>query len=253
MVGAGVMGSGIAQTLAVVGLEVVCCDVDPAALDQARSLVRSGRFGLERAVARGKLTQAQADATLSRLQWAAVADPATAVADVDLVVEAVPEDLQLKRDLFARLDRCTRPEAVLATNTSGLSIAAVAAATTRPDRVIGWHWASPAPVMPLAEIVVTDQTSEAACRWVVDLARRCGKNPVVVRDNPMTWGHVGNRVYFAALREAQAVVDEGLTDPAGVDRIMTDGFGWPVGPFGMGKGAGTGWEQPPPGGDSSSR
>src|SRR3546814_10540444 len=130
---------------------------------------------------------------------------------------------------------------ILASNTSGLSIAAMAAATTRPEKVIGWHWSSPAQVMAMAEIVVAPGTSEETRDAVVELARLCGKNPVVVRDNPDTWGHVGNRVYAAAIREANRIVEEGLTDQAGVDQILMDGWGWPAGPFGMTRGAREGW------------
>ena len=117
----------------------------------------------------------------------------------------------------------------------------VRAATDRPDRVIGWHWASPAPVMKLAEIVVTPETSDATVARVVDAATRCGKRPIVVKDNPMEWGFVANRVYFAMVREAQRVVDEGIATRSDVDQLMMDCFRWPSGPFGMVAGAGSGW------------
>jgi 3-hydroxyacyl-CoA dehydrogenase len=240
VVGAGVMGSGIAQTLAQAGYRVVCSDVAEAALAKARELVVSGRYGLERAVARGKLERAQADAALARLRF--TGSLAEAAAN-PLVVECVPERLDLKIRLFRELDALAPPDAVLASNTSGFPIAALAAATERPARVIGWHWASPPPVMRMAEIVVTPQTSEAAQRLVCDVAARCGKNPVVVRDFPTQWGFVANRVYFAMLREAQRVVDEGIATPEQVNALMVDCFGWPVGPFAMVQGATQGWEK----------
>jgi 3-hydroxyacyl-CoA dehydrogenase len=117
----------------------------------------------------------------------------------------------------------------------------MAAATDRPDRVIGWHWASPAPVMKLAEIVVTPETGENTIATVTDTAARYGKHPIVVKDNPMQWGFVANRVYFAMVREAQRVVDEGIATRAEVDQLMMDCFRWPSGPFGMVAGAGSGW------------
>ena len=238
VLGAGVMGGGIAQVCALAGDDVVCYDVDTAALDTARVNMTSGRFGLEGAVARGKATQAAADAALARVTYTTSFE---AAADVDLVVEAVPERIDLKVRVFRDLDRAAPARTILASNTSGFPIAALAAATDRPDRVIGWHWASPAPVMKLAEIVVTRDTSDETVATVVDAATRCGKHPVVVKDNPTEWGFVANRVYFAMVREAQRVVDEGIATRDEVDRLMTDCFRWPSGPFGMVAGAGSGW------------
>ncbi len=157
------------------------------------------------------------------------------------MIEAVPERLDLKIRVFRDLDRVAPAATILASNTSGLPIAALAASTDRPDRVIGWHWASPAPVMKLAEIVVTPETSEATVATVTAAATRCGKHPIVVKDNAMQWGFVANRVYFAMVREAQRVVDEGIATRAEVDQLMMDCFRWPSGPFGMVAGAGSGW------------
>ena len=232
------MGSGIAQVCALAGDEVVCYDVAPDALDEARAHVTTGRFGLDGAVARGKATRDDADAALARITFTGAFDAAAAT---DLVIEAVPERLDLKVRVFRDLDRIAPAATILASNTSGLPIAALAATTDRPDRVIGWHWASPAPVMKLAEIVVTRETSAETIAIVVDAATRCGKHPVVVKDNPMEWGFVANRVYFAMVREAQRVVDEGIATRAEVDQLMTDCFRWPSGPFGMVAGAGSGW------------
>jgi 3-hydroxybutyryl-CoA dehydrogenase len=232
------MGSGIAQVCALAGFEVACYDVAPAALEAARSHVTTGRFGLDGAVVRGKVTREQADDALARITFTASLETAAAS---DLVIEAVPERLELKVRVFRELDRLAPPATILASNTSGLPIAALAASTDRPDRVIGWHWASPAPVMKLAEIVVTSETSTATIASVTDAATRCGKHPIVVKDNPMQWGFVANRVYFAMAREAQRVVDEGVATRAEVDQLMMDCFRWPSGPFGMVAGAGSGW------------
>jgi len=241
VIGAGVMGSGIAQSLAQAGYAVVCSDIAESALAKAREQVVGGRYGLERAVARGKLTREQADAALARLRFTTSLEEA---ARHPLVVECIPERLDLKIRLFRDLDALAPAGAVLASNTSGFPIAALAAATERPDRVIGWHWASPPPVMRMAEIVVTPQTSDSATRLIEGVARACGKNPVVVRDLPTQWGFVANRIYFAMLREAQRVVDEGIATREQVNQLMVDCYGWPVGPFAMVQGATSGWESP---------
>ncbi len=238
VLGAGVMGSGIAQVTATAGCPTVCYDVDPDAVARGRSLVTTGRYGLTRGVERGKLTQADADAALERLRFTADFDDA---ATADVVIEAVPERLALKVEVFRQLDRVAPPDAILASNTSGFPIAAFAAATDRPGSVIGWHWASPAPVMRFAEVVRTRATADATVETVCALARRCGKSPVVVRDVDTAWGFVANRVYGAMLVEAGRVVQEGVATAEDVDQLMRDCFGWPTGPFGMVQGASGGW------------
>jgi 3-hydroxybutyryl-CoA dehydrogenase len=238
VLGAGVMGSGIAQVTATAGYETVCYDVDPAALEAGREHVTTGRYGLERGVEREKLTPEQADAALARLTFTGSFDDAAAT---DLVIEAVPERLELKIRVFRDLDRAAPDGTILASNTSGFPIAALAASTDRADRVIGWHWASPAPVMRLAELVSTRETSDETVVTVRDVATACGKNPIVVRDTPMAWGFVTNRVYFAMVAEAQKIVNEGIATADDVDHLMMDCFRWPTGPFGMVKGAGSGW------------
>ena len=239
VIGAGVMGSGIAQTTATAGYETVCCDVSQSAVDQAETSVLSGRFGFERAVERGKLTREAAEAAHARLSFTA---DFGAAAGADLVIECVPEKLDLTIKLIRQLDDAAPGEAVLASNTSGFPIAALAAATSRPDKVIGWHWASPPVVMKFAEIVVTDDTAETTKQLVVEVATACGKHPIVVKDNPMAWGFVANRVYGAMLREAARVVEEGVATHDEVNQLMVDCFHWPVGPFAMVKGAGSGWQ-----------
>ncbi len=156
VVGAGVMGSGIAQVLAVAGHAVSCVDVEPAALDRAREEIERGRFGLGSAVGRGLLSEGQAEEALARIT---LTGDLGAVATADLVLEAVPERLDLKIRLFRDLDRRAPAATILASNSSGFPVAALAAATDRPGLVIGWHWASPAPVMKLAEIVRGPETS----------------------------------------------------------------------------------------------
>jgi 3-hydroxybutyryl-CoA dehydrogenase len=238
VLGAGVMGAGIAQVAATAGFATVCYDLDPGAVERARDITSTGRYGFERGVERGKLTREQADAARERLTFTNRFEDVVAT---DLVVEAVPEHLDLKVRVFRDLDRAAPDATILASNTSGFPIAALAAATDRPDRVIGWHWASPAPVMRLAEIVRTRDTSDATIDTVTRVAAACGKNPVVVRDAPTAWGFVANRVYFAMIAEAQRVVASGVATSDEVDQLMMDCFNWPAGPFGMVKGAGAGW------------
>jgi 3-hydroxybutyryl-CoA dehydrogenase len=238
VLGAGVMGSGIAQVAATAGYDTVCYDVDAGALETAREHVTTGRYGLERGVERGKLTREQADAALGRLSFTSSFDDA---AVTDLVIEAVPERLELKVRVFRDLDQTAPDATILASNTSGFPIAALAAATDRADRVIGWHWASPAVVMRLAELVSTRETSDETVTTVREVAAACGKNAIVVKDTPMAWGFVTNRVYFAMVAEAQKVVNEGIATADEVDQLMMDCFRWPTGPFGMVKGAGSGW------------
>ena len=236
--GAGVMGSGIAQVLAVAGHDVVCTDLAESSLDAAREAVETGRFGVRSAVERGKLTTYQADRALQRLTFTTDTD---ALTDRYLVIEAIPEILDLKVRFWRELDAIADRGTIFASNSSGFPVVAMAAATNRPDRFVGWHWASPAPVMRLAEIVRARGTSDETVEAVVAMAEGAGKNPVVVGDTDTRWGYVTNRVYFAMIREAMAVVDEGIAERDQVDQLMVDCFRWPAGPFGMTRGATSGW------------
>lgn len=235
VIGAGVMGSGMAQVLAQAGHDVRCTDVAEAVIAKARERVTTGRYGFERAVERGKLARADADAALARLQF--TTDFEAAVGRAELVLEAVPEKLDLKIRVFRDLDRVAPASCILASNSSGFPLAALAAATNRPAQVLVWHWASPPAVMKFAEIVVREDTSKDAIEAVKALALSCGKRPVVVKDNPMAWGYVANRIYAAMLHEANRVVGEGVASQAEVNQLMVDCFGWPVGPFAMVEGA----------------
>ena len=238
VLGAGVMGAGIAQVLAIAGHDVVCHDISSSALAKGREGVDTGRFGVRGAVERGKLTAEEADAALARLTFT---DDVAQLHATDVVIEAVPERLDLKISVFRDLDRHCPEHTILASNSSGFPISALAAATDRPDRVVGWHWASPAPGMKLAEIVRAPSTSDDTINTIIGLAKEAGKNPIVVKDTAMAWGYVANRVYFAMVREAQRVVQEGIATHEEVDQLMVDTFRWPTGPFGMTRGAGSGW------------
>lgn len=239
IIGSGVMGSGIAQVMAIAGHPVVAYDLDPDVVAAATDLVARGQYGLQGAVARGKLTEAESEAALARIRFTTDRDAASAV---DVLIEAVPERLDLKIELFRELDRKCPEHTILASNSSGYPVQALAVATDRPDRVIGWHWASPPPVMKLAEIVRAPQTSDETTDTICRLAAAAGKNPVVIKDSATSWGYVTNRVYGAMIREANAVVAEGIASREEVDQLMVDCFRWPSGPYGMVSGATTGWK-----------
>ena len=185
------------------------------------------------------ISEEDASSTLSRINFTTDVD---ALNDTDLIIEAIPERFDLKVSFWKELDKSAHVETIFASNSSGFPISAMAAATERPDRFIGWHWASPAPVMKLAEIVRGRETSQETVDTVVSLAESAGKNPVVISDTDSNWGYVTNRVYFAMVKEAAAVVNEGIADRDQVDQLMTDCFRWPSGPFGMTRGATSGWK-----------
>lgn len=222
VIGAGTMGHGIAQVAATAGFAVRLADAAPGAV--ARGLERIGA-NLDGAVARGKLTAAERDAALARIE--AADGLAAAAHGAALVVEAVPEDLELKRRLFAELDRAAE-DAVLATNTSALSVGAIAAATAHPSRVVGMHFFNPVHRMKLVEVVTHDGTSPSARDAVVAAARRMGKEPIVVRDSP---GFASSRLGVALGLEAMRMVEEGVATPEDIDRAMTLGYNHPVGPL----------------------
>lgn len=240
VIGAGVMGSGIAQTLASAGYETRCFDISTDALQGARESVISGHYGLSRAVDLGKISREDADASFARLDFT---DDLERTCASGLIIECVPERLDLKIQTFRDLDRLAPEGAILASNSSGFSIAGLGAATDRPERVIGWHWASPPVISAFAEIIRSPATSDECVSQVVTAASRCGKHPVVIKDSAMAWGFVANRVYGVMIREAARCVEEGVATHAEVDQLMVDCFRWPVGPFGMAKGATTGWKK----------
>ena len=232
--GAGVMGSQIGQVLAVGGLTVRLHDIRAEQLQVAMHRIEHWRFGLRKGVERGKLTADQCAAALGRITI--TTDLAVACRDADLVVEAVPEDIGLKVRVFREVDRLAPAHAVLTSNTAGLPVAAMAYATDRPQRVLGWHWFQPCAVMPLVELVVHDAVAPEARDTVVEVSVRCGKRPQVVHDQPMVWGFVGNRINRAVREEAARIVAEGVATEEQVDAIMRDGFRWMMGPFELMKG-----------------
>jgi 3-hydroxybutyryl-CoA dehydrogenase len=223
VVGAGAMGHGIAQVAAVAGCAVRLAD---AAAGAARAGLERVRRNLDGAVERGKATAEDRDAALARIE--VCEDVAAAVRGADLVIEAAPEDLDLKRDLFAMFGRTAPAGAVLATNTSSLSVVAIAEATRRPGRVLGMHFFNPAHLMKLVEVVTHARTDADARDAAVALARRMGKEPIVVRDAP---GFASSRLGLLLGLEAMRMVEEGVASPEDIDRAMTLGYNHPVGPL----------------------
>jgi 3-hydroxybutyryl-CoA dehydrogenase len=224
VVGLGTMGAGIVEVFARSGLDVVAVEVDQSALDRGRAhLERS----TARAVSRGRLTEADRDLLIARVRFAAGTGE---LAACDLVVEAVPERLDLKRAVLAGLDAVVRPDAVLATNTSSLSVTEIAMATRHPGRVVGMHFFNPAPVLRLVEVVRTVRTEDRAVADVVALARRVGKTPVVVGDRA---GFIANALLFGYLNRAVAMVESGHATREDVDAAMVLGAGLPMGPLAL--------------------
>lgn len=229
VIGCGVMGAQIAQVFATHGYEVSLLGIEKQALAGARDRIENGRFGLHASVARGKLTAGEAEQASSHITY--TSSYAEACADSTLIVEAVPEKLSLKQEIFAKLGDVAKPEAILASNTAGLSITELASVTSHPERVLGWHWSQPAVVMQLAEIVVTPITDKKVINTVEDTARRLGKNPVVIQDLPGAWGFVTNRIMATIRKEAEQIVADGVATQEQVDTLLRDCFRWPFGPF----------------------
>jgi 3-hydroxybutyryl-CoA dehydrogenase len=223
VIGAGTMGHGIAQVAALAGCDTVLTDVVPDVLPPALERIRRS---LERGVARGKLTQAAMDAALAHCRTSS--DLGDAVQDTDLVIEAVVEDLDVKRSLFGQLHSLTPPGCLLATNTSSLSVGAIAEASGRPERVLGMHFFNPVPIMKLVELVVHETTDPDAIATVREIAGRMGKEAITVKDRP---GFASSRLGIALGLEAMRMLEEGVASAADIDTAMRLGYGHPMGPL----------------------
>jgi 3-hydroxybutyryl-CoA dehydrogenase len=221
VVGLGTMGAGIAQVAIQAGFDVLGREVSEELADAARGRIE---HFLGRAVEKGRMRAEDRDAALARLRTTTdVAD----IAGSDLVIEAIVEDLDAKRELFGELDRICAPDAILATNTSAISVSEIASATERPERVVGMHFFNPAPLLPLVEIVrakhTSDEVVDAAHAW----AERAGKTPVRCNDTP---GFIVNRILIPLLNDCVRTLDAAGISPEDLDTAMTKGAGWPMGP-----------------------
>ena len=222
VIGAGTMGSGIAHVFARSGFSVSLCDVDQRFLDRALASIRAN---LGREAAKGKLPESEIEPALARITTTTSLD---SLAAVHLAVEAAPERLDLKSEVFRTLDRVLPESAILASNTSSISITKLAALTRRPAQVIGMHFFNPVPVMTLVEVVRGMATSDATFTTVRDLATKLGKTPVEVNDAP---GFVSNRVLMPLINEAAFSVMEGVATPEAVDQVFKLGMAHPMGPL----------------------
>lgn len=223
VVGAGTMGNGIAQVAAQIGCDVVMRDIEDAYVE--RGLKNIDRF-LSRSVEKGKMEASEKDAVLGRITGTT---DMSALKDVDFVVEAVIEDIDLKKSVFKELDELCRSETILASNTSSMSLTEIAAATNRPDKVCGMHFFNPVPLMRLVEVIRGYATSDETIAVTSDLAKKMGKVTVEVKkDSP---GFIVNRIMIPHLIEAIKIVEEGIASIEDVDIAVKNGLNYPMGPF----------------------
>ena len=224
VIGAGQMGNGIAHVFAQAGYPVTMIDISQEALEKGRSVIEKN---LDRQVKRGAIAAEEPDKVLSRI---GLDQDMGAVAESSLVIEAASEDESLKFKIFTDLDRLSKPDAILASNTSSISITEIARRTSRPDKVIGMHFMNPVPVMKLVEIIRGLATSDETTKRVSDLSKALGKTPVEVNDYP---GFVSNRVLMPMINEAVYCVMEGVGEPEAIDQVMTLGMNHPMGPLAL--------------------
>ena len=224
VLGAGQMGNGITQVAACAGIEVVMIDIQQEYVDMGIATIEKS---LAKLVSKERMSQSDADAARARISTAI---DRSACSDVDLVVEAVPEILDLKLSIFSELDGICKEDCILATNTSSISISKIAAATSRPDKVIGMHFMNPVPIMKLVEVINGKETSESVTSTVLDAAERMGKIPLMCNDSP---GFVSNRILCPMINEAILTLQEGVAEPEAIDGIMKLGMNHPIGPLAL--------------------
>ena len=224
VIGSGTMGRGIAQVFAQAGLEVLLHDADRGALHQALTAITER---LQQQSAKGRLDEAACTAAIAAMRGI---EQLEAVDTADMVVEVVPERLDLKLDVFGRLGQLARPQAILASNTSGLDISALAQAAGRPQTVIGMHFFNPPPVMQLIEVVRATETSDETFTTVMNLAESLGKTPIAVANSP---GFVANRILFPMINEAIYALAEGVAAAEDIDRVLVLGASHPLGPLAL--------------------
>ncbi|MDD4057312.1 MAG: 3-hydroxybutyryl-CoA dehydrogenase [Bacteroidales bacterium] len=225
VIGTGTMGSGIVQAFAQAGISVIMKGYNKAELDSGERIIRKN---LSRLVEKGKMQQEQMDKILSQITGTTDYE---SCADADIVVEAILETIEIKREVFGILDKLCKPETILASNTSSLSITEIAASTKRPERVIGMHFFNPAPVMKLVEVIRGQLTSDEVQQYVTDLAIKAGKTPVSVNEAP---GFVVNRVLIPLVNEGISILADGVATAEEIDEAMKLGANHPMGPLALG-------------------
>jgi len=225
VIGAGVMGSGIAQVLARTGYHVVLVDISEELLKKALEKIEKGPFGLMRLVEKGKLTEEEVKNIMERIHPTININE---VKDCDFIIEAVPENPELKKEIFKKLDSICKEECIFASNTSSILITDLASAVERKEKVIGMHWFNPAPVMKLIEVVRGALTSDETYNLTVRLAEKCGKTPVEAKDRP---GFFTTRFILILTNEAVRMFERGIAGIKEIDTMAKLGFGFPMGPF----------------------
>jgi 3-hydroxybutyryl-CoA dehydrogenase len=223
VIGAGTMGNGIAQVTATSGYNVTCMDIFPAALEKAKATIGKS---VEKLLAKGAITEAQRDAAL-KINYVGNMDT---MGQADLVIEAATENPELKLEIFRDADAAARPGVILASNTSSISITKIAAATKRPDKVIGMHFMNPVPLMKLVEVIRGLATSDETTSTTVEVCRIMGKEPVEAKDSP---GFISNRILCPMINEAIFALQEGIGTPEAIDNVMKLGMNHPMGPLAL--------------------
>ena len=222
VIGGGTMGNGIAHTAAASGFDVTLVDVSPEFLARAVNTITAN---LQRGVDKGKMTAEERDAVVGRIK---TTTDIASIGDADIVIEAIIENLSAKTQLFQQLDKVTKPECILASNTSSISITKIAASTSRPEKVIGMHFMNPVPVMTLVEVIRGIATSDETYQLVEDLSKKMGKTPIEVNDYP---GFISNRVLMPMINEAIFALYEGVATKESIDGVMKLGMNHPMGPL----------------------
>ena len=224
IIGAGQMGNGIAQVSSCAGYKVTMIDIKEEFLEKGMNTINNS---LNKLVSKGKMSEIEAESAISRIS---ISTDKSSASNADLVVEAIPEVLSYKTSLFAELDSLCKPEAILATNTSSISIDSIASSTNRPDRVIGMHFMNPVPIMKLVEIINGSDTSDEVNNAVVNAAEKMGKTALSCNDSP---GFVSNRILCPMINEAILTLEEGVAEPEAIDGIMKLGMNHPIGPLAL--------------------
>jgi 3-hydroxybutyryl-CoA dehydrogenase len=225
VLGAGLMGSGIAQVAAEAGYEVAMRDIEDRFVQNGLNIIKKN---YERAMSKGKMTKEQADGTLSKVKG--VVDLAAAVKGAQVIIEAVIENMDLKKQVYKELEQLSAKETIFASNTSGLSITEIASVTKRPEKVIGMHFFNPVPVMKLVEVIKGQATSEETFKVVKTLAEKLGKTPIAVNEAP---GFAVNRILVPMMNEAMFVLQEGIASAEDIDKGMVLGANHPIGPLAL--------------------
>lgn len=240
VVGGGVMGGGIAQIHAAAGFRVTVRDISDQVIEDTRQGIIEGKWGVKRAVEKGKMGF---DSALQVMDLVNFTTDVEDLKDCDVIIEAVPEDLELKQKVFKELDEIVKPEAIFTSNTSGIVIQDIAEPVSerRKEQFAGMHFSNPVPVMTMCEVITTPHASQETVDTVVAIARATHRAICMVKDTPGTRGFILNRVFAAAAREARKIVEDGIATPEDVDKAMITGRNWPAAFFGNRGGIGKQW------------